>query len=307
MRIGNGLLTAAACVALIGCGGGGGSGGGTSAAPSPSPTPDPSPTPAPVPSPPGVGTAALAGAINGSTLRLQKACTSAPIVYSGGMVSGLQAIVPATVSADTANYSTAGPTSLTYQGEQHFQVRGNPEFAFYESPSAFALAIVNTTTFAAPAVTFGYGTRGGLCFFAAGLAATVPVGQLVYDGTVDGLAQSGSGTRRLIKSSADATMNFAAGSGTLSILLKGYPDAFGPLAGQAQGTIGSLTANLTLTGTTVTAANVTGPAGYSGTMQGELVGATGMALAFQLRNATGEVIFGAVALDGAAGRGAWDY
>ncbi len=309
MRIGKGLFAAAACGALLACGG-----GGTPApspaptpTPTPTPTPNPSPTPAPTPGPKPTGSPDLAGATNGSTLRLQRACTTAAITYSSGRVSGLQSIVPATVSTTTMVYTSLAPERFAYEGEEHFLAGENAEFLFYDSLSDFPLAIVNTATFPAPAVTFGYGARGGLCFFAGGLAATFPTGTLIYDGTVDGLAQSASGTLRLVKSSADVTMNFAAGTGTLSVVLKGYPNAFAPLTGQTQTTIGTLTANLTVSGTTVTASGVTGPSGYTGTAQGELVGATGMALAFQLRNPGGDVIWGAVAVDGAPGRAAWNY
>lgn len=317
MNLAKGLLVAVACGALAACGGGGSTAPAPSPAPgpsptptptpSPTPTPDPSPTPAPTPGPRPTGSPNLAGATDGSTLRLQRACTTAAVTYASGRVSGLQAIVPATLSASTMAYTAAAPARLTYEGEAHFLSSENAEFLFYDSLSDFPLAIVNTAVFPAPAVTFGYGARGGLCFFAGGLTATVPTGTLVYDGTVDGLAQGAGGTLRLIRSSADVTMDFAANSGTLSLVLRGYPDAFAPLTGQTQTTIGTLTANLTVSGTTVTATGVTGPAGYTGTVQGELVGATGMALAFQLRNAGGDVIWGAVAVDGATGRAAWNY
>lgn len=315
MLILRGLLAAAACGALVACGGGGGSSGSPAPSPAPTPapsptptpTPDPSPTPAPTPGPRPTGSPSIAGASNGATLRLQQACTSAAIVYSAGRVSGLQSVLPATLATTTMVYTSTSPERFAYQGEEHFLAGENAEFLFYDSLSDFPLAIINTATFPAPAVTFGYGARGGLCFFAGGLAASVPTGTVVYDGTVDGLAQSAGATRRLIKSSADVTMNFAAGTGTLSLTLKGYPDAFAPLTGQTQTTIGTLTANLTLNGTQVTASNVAGPAGYTGTIQGELVGATGMALSFQLRNAGGDVIWGAVAVDGSPGRAAWNY
>lgn len=312
MQLGKGLFAAAACGALLACGGGGTTAPpapspGPSPAPTPTPMPNPGPTPAPTPGPIPTGSPNLAGARDGATLRLQRACTTAAITYSGSRVTGLQSIVPATLSATTIVYTALPPDRLAYEGEEHFFANLTPDFGFYESISNFPLAVASTALFSAPTVTFGNGARGGLCFFAAGLPATVPTGNLTYDGTVDGLAQSAAGTRRLIRSSADVTMNFTAGTGTVSLVLKTLPDAFAPSSGQLQTTLGTLTGNLTLNGTQVTVSNIAAPSGYTGTMQGELVGTAGMALAFQLRNGAGDVIWGAVAVDGSAGRAAWDY
>jgi hypothetical protein len=112
---------------------------------------------------------------------------------------------------------------------------------------------------------------------------------------------------RLFSSDASAKFEPALAKGTVTITLSGFPAAFESPAGQNRVAIGTLTAELAVSGTQVTATTISGLPGYTGTMAGELVGERAMALAFQLRASDGSVVWGIVALDNESCQGCWDY
>jgi hypothetical protein len=164
----------------------------------------------------------------------------------------------------------------------------------------FNLSVVKIAAFGAPSVTFGMTDFTKPCFFAGGLPAGTRTGIVPYRGTGDGLAQTATATHRLLLSPAEATVNHTTGSGTFQLQLRGYPSAFTDTSVQTAVPLGTLSANLTLIGDRVEPAALSGLAGYTGTVTGQLVFTTGLALVFEVHNAAGEVTWGAVALDSAA-------
>lgn len=310
MRVFPNLSVLPVALAIASCGGGGGTSPTPSATVTPTPSPSPTPSPTPTPSPSSTGTVAnFAGAQVGSQLQVRRACSSAPVLYVNGAISGLQSIGTVTLGAtETAMFQAGTLDQISIFGETfNRSSRGDENFTLFESLSDFTVAFVNTTASPPPSATFGYTDRTSLCFFAAGLTPSSPAIQAGYDGRVDGLYQTPSGTQRLFASTADATVNVSTGTGTLKLQLAGYPGSFPDFKAQTPTAIGTVTANLAINSSQVTVSSISGPSGFTGTLVGQLAGSDGMILVFELHDGSGSVLWGAAALDNASCRGCWDY
>jgi hypothetical protein len=137
------------------------------------------------------------------------------------------------------------------------------------------------------------------CFFAA--TPSTPVDDLAqfneYSGVADGLAQIGGITRRLFGSKAVLTYSASAGNYALDLDLEGLPDAFADPQGQTAAPLGKVTGVLVRNGREFSN-NVSGPSGFSGTIDGRLgANGYGAVFVFDLRNAAGDRIFGSIATD----------
>ena len=89
--------------------------------------------------------------------------------------------------------------------------------------------------------------------------------------------------------------------------LEGYAAPFPDFSTESRAALGTVTANLSVTGTQVIATGITGLTGYSGTITGKLVGADGMILVFELHDSSGNVVWGSAAMDNPTCTGCWDY
>ena len=214
-----------------------------------------------------------------------------------------------TVQAPETGRFLTGPDRIEAFGDTFLRVptADSRQFSLFGSLSDFSMAVVNTLATLPPSATYGYTDRTTLCFYATGLAPPSNALQAGYDGRADGLFQTAAGARRLYGSVVDATVNSAAGTGTLTMELTAYASAFPDLAAQTPTPVGKVTANLIFADGQVTASGITAPAGFTGTIAGEIVGPDGLILVFEFRDAAGSVIWGAAALDNFVCRGCWDY
>jgi len=296
-----------AALVLAACDGSGGSGGGAMiAAPTPSPSPAPAPVPSPSPSPSASSSPNLAGATDGSTLQIRRACSSAQVVYQNGRIAGV-GVSPITLPSVTSAQYMLTPDRIISLGQTFYKGTATQQFTLFESLADFSFVVVNRPAGTASSSTYGLTDAGGLCFFAGGLPATSTTLSSSYEGRLDGLLQFSDFTIRLFPSQVTATINPATGTGTLQVNLAGYSNAFSDFSGQIVLPMQPFTANLTVNGTQVVGSSISGLNGYSGTMAGELVGQRGMALAFELHNSFGEVVWGVIALNDGACQGCWDY
>lgn len=298
-------------IALAGCGGGESSGGSVAVAPtpspSPSPTPSPSPSPSPTPSSSASVTANLAGAVNGSALTLQRACSSAKLQYVNGQISDILDITPITLPAATNVQFFSGQDRIVGLGDTFYRGATGTLFTPFGSLSDFTMLIANKSGAATPSSTFGFTDRTTPCFFAAGLPAAPSAALSTnYEGRVDGLNQFDAFVQRLYSSNATAVMDLATRTGKLTLELFAYSQAFGDFTKLQRNRLLPITADLTVSGTQVTGSNLTGWSGYSGTLTGHLVGVRGMALAFEMHSGS-DVVWGAIALDDPSCSGCWDY
>lgn len=294
-----------AIVAQSGCGGSGGNDVAPGVIASPAPTP--SPSPAPSPSPTSTSTN-LAGAQAGDTLQFTSVCSPAAPVYQNGAITGLQTIEPAALQPSSTARYLGGPERIDAFGGTFYRADNGTWFDRFQTLDDFTLNVARRTASASPEVTFGYTDRTSLCFFAGGLPVnTSSALQVGYTGTVDGLMQTSSATLRLFSSDASATFQTTQAKGTVTLTLSGYTAPFVDQTAPDRVDIGTVTAELAVNGSQVTATTISGLPGYTGTMSGEIVGQRAMALAFQLHAADGSVVWGIVALDNESCQGCWDY
>jgi hypothetical protein len=301
---------------LAGCGGEGSGQPPVAAAPGPAsgPTPAPSPTPTPAISPdPKFANASLGEEVYGPA-----SCGVAPVSHdASGAVTGVGVI------SDTFNELTFG---ITYVAKDTYKVQSNDYLGFTinfrpETRQAFPSPAYVRFADPLPAelllsqldlqfVVLGSYASGSHCIFAAGLAAgPLPSVAVNYSGVVDGIAQIDGGQWRIFDASGEGAkmdFDFASRQGTLSFRLIRRSDPFGNFQGANPVDLGTVTANLTLEqGRTTFSAPVSG-AGYTGTVRGQFldkgtsklgagVGGAGVAVVYDLRSPTGNLIYGAVA------------
>jgi hypothetical protein len=241
-------------------------------------------------------------------LQVRLACSSAPLIYRGGTLFDIGGTTSITLPAAASLQFVTGPDRLIGFGDTYYRGTTEQYFTPFVSLSDFTVQLANTPDGTAPSATYGFSDRGGLCFFAAGLPATAATAiASSYVGRLDGLHQFDAFTQRLFPSKVTATMDPVSGTGTIALNLASYSSPFTDFSKQTAGALLPITANLAVNGTHVTANSVTGFPGYTGAMSGELVGQRGMALVFELHNAAGDVIWGAIALDDPSCKGCWDF
>jgi hypothetical protein len=191
--------------------------------------------------------------------------------------------------------------------------RASPTVAFDQFLKAgddeFSIAKINALSGTRTFATHGVYYSPGLCFFAAGLpAGPIPAsGRGDYGVIVDGVAKVRNETLRLLPSYSGSSLavDFDARTAALTLVLSGRPNPFGEFADQPSTTITTATASLALYqgGRSFDTAPLIGSGGYSGTVNGFLVGDTrnvsgsggsAAVFTFELKNTAGEVIFGTI-------------
>lgn len=305
--------------AIAGCGGEG-SGSPVASAPGPvaGPAPVPSPAPAPTPSPTPARDPKFANASIGDTVVGPASCGFAPVSRdSSGAVTGIGEI------RETFNEITY---EIAYLGTDRYRIQSNDYLGF-----TMTFGPENRQSFPSPAyvryahpvpaelllsqfdllfVMLGSYADAGHCFFAAGLpTTTLPGGDLRYSGVVDGIAQIDGRVWRVFDPSTHGTrmdFDFARASGTLSFRLLRRAEPFGDFQASSAVDLGTVTATVALEpGQTTFTAPLAG-AGYVGTVRGRFVdngtsklgkgvGGAGVALVYDLRSPTGDMVYGAVA------------
>lgn len=314
------LMAAASLIGLIaGCGGDSGSGGsvgggtGVIITPTPVPLPPTTPPPPPLPSIP-----RLVGAMPGESLGGLLACAKDPaVVNSQGHVTGLPVLTGAKID-NTIMLRFNGTDSYAVVDINGFGAgsafaptdkRTSPTVAFDQflsGGSEFYIARNNSLSGSRTFATHGLlNEYGSLCFFAAGLpAASLPTSGIAeYGVVVDGIAQIGGQTQRLLPSFSGSSLvvNFATRTASLELNLSGRANAFEEFGNQPSTTLTSASASLQFQGGGAGATALSGIGGFSGTVRGLLVGDTqntsgfggsGAVFTFELRNAAGDVIFG---------------
>lgn len=312
----------AALLFCVACGGGG-SGGSppTTAAPSPiaTATPIPSPSPSPSPSPlPSPSLPRLIGAAPGEQLVGVMACATDETIHDSlGRLTGMRSLTGAKID---------NLLGLTYRGVDSYaldvngfggssfaptdkRVSSNAAYDQFANPTQGELFILRnggqagTRTF----TTLGLDNSAGLCFFALGRRADglpqYPDDEHVL--TVDGIARQGDQLLRLFGSGGTMRVNIQTREVALTLRISGRSEPFGDFAGRDPREITTATANLSYNGggsfplTVLRTGN-----GYAGSITGffttpgaDAVGAggAGAVLTFELRNAQGDIILGAVA------------
>lgn len=313
------MLAVAALTAIQGCGGDDQPPSGPIAVPAPTPAPTPAPsqpaTPTPAPSsglPP-----ILAGARIGETVSGPLVCSDGALTLDAeGAVIGVGPISRAQidtslsiryVAADTFVLDLNGFGGGTY-GPALKRSYPTAEYLRFADPlrGEFLLAR-NGLAY----VTSGVAAESGLCMYAAGLPAlTLPTGVVSYVGLVDGFGVVSGQQVRLSAANVDASLDFARGTGQLSFQLMRSAIAAGSRVtnpGTAPAVLATVTANLTIAPTSRTLSGTASGGGYAGTVKGSFVsqgqsvlgpgiGGTGIALVFELRSASGDILYGALPL-----------
>ena len=310
---------------LPGCGGGS-SGSGSSPiavapAPSPSLTPTPAPTPTPTPAAIRVG-----GASPGQSLIGNEACARDAVTRdSQGHVTALPSLSGAKID---------NSLRLTYRDIDSYALDingfGGSSFtpADKRSPPTRSLfhQFLNTTqgefliardgSFENGVfTTMGLDNSTGLCFFAVGLPIdALPTDAVaIYNGWIDGVGQIAGQTTRLLSSSGSVRLNTQNRLATVELFLDGlggnpFGDPFGDIGSQFSQEITVATAVLQLLPNgAFSLAALTARNGFTGTITGTLVsraagnglggGGAGSVFTFELRNAQGDVLFGAFAAE----------
>lgn len=310
-------LVASAGLALLGCGGAGQDE--SIAAPPVTVAPVPPTavqTPAPsLPEP----SKSIAGAMPGGLLGGGLACVRDPVaVDASARVTALNTLTGASIGNQMV---------LFYAGKDRFsldvngfggsrfepadkQVSSNAayaqfanatqgEFFLFESGGPFG-----SSTFA----TLGMYNYAGLCFFAVGVEAnslpTVGVGD--YFAGADGVARVGGQTLRVFGTTGNLDVQYASQVATLTLTVVGRGDPFGAFTARPAVELTTVTANLRVRGYSFESISVSGSNGYTGTVSGFFVGneanasgvgGSGAVFTFELRNAQGDMIVGAVAAE----------
>ena len=295
--------------ALASCGGGGGNDSASApviAAVPPAPAPAPAPPPpGPTPAPPVVR---IAGALPGDTLVGLQTCPSGSSLSNGsGHIYNFE--------ADTRAPSDFG-IALTYRAVDSYSliVEGLGSTAFspadkVSSPKSpydqflrgSEFFILKNTTFA----TLGLDNSFILCFFAVGLKPpSLPqTGTGDYVARADGIAAVGGQNLRLFGTEGRLNVNYATGAASLELTITGRGNPFEDFLSQPATNITVMNATLQLQDGAFAKAAVSGTGGYTGTIIGRLVsngentsgsGGAGAVFTFELRNAQGNVVTGAV-------------
>ena len=148
--------------------------------------------------------------------------------------------------------------------------------------------------------TYGLLGYGYLCFYAAAPARPdQPIGTFTgYRGYSDGLSQIDGDADRLYGSTFVATLTGDNGIYQIEVDLKSVEDAFAEPLGQTSQSLGKATGSLTYANGQFSGV-LTGPQGFSGTIGGQVQGRlnAGALLTFELSDASGDRIWGAVAAD----------
>jgi hypothetical protein len=161
-----------------------------------------------------------------------------------------------------------------------------------------------------PFGSFTFGTLGldnsaGLCFFAAGLQPpSIPFsGTGDYFARADGIARVGGQTLRLFGTTGVLDVNYGTGAGSIQLAITGRGNAFGDFTSQPATGITMATATLQFKSGAFASSVLSGSNGYTGTIMGQLVsntanvsgsGGAGAVFTFELKNAQGDIITGAV-------------
>lgn len=314
---------------LPGCGGGS-SGSGTSPiavapAPSPSSTPTPTPTPAPTPSPTPAAIR-VGGASPGQSLFGNVACARDTVTRdSQGHVTALPSLSGATINnslelayRDVDSYALDingfGGSSFTPADKRNPPSRSL--FHQFLNPTQGEFLIARDGSFENGVfTTMGLDNSQGLCFFAVGLPIdALPTDAVaIYNGWIDGVGQIAGQTARLLSSSGRVRLNTQTRLATVELFLDrldGDPfgDQFGNIGNQFSEEITVATAVLQLLPNGLFSLSaLTAGNGWTGTITGTLVsraadnsfggGGAGAVFTFELRNAQGNVLFGAFAAE----------
>ncbi len=321
------LAVLAICSTVGGCSGGSSDsavGGPVGVAPAPAPSPSPSSTPTPTPSPTPAGPRFL-GAAPGEVLAGTLACArDNDVVHDAqGRVTGLRSL--------SSGAKIGNGLGLTYLGTDSYNldVNGfggsafaptdrvastNRVYSQFLNPTQGEFDIwQGDTMFGGPTfTTIGLDNSSGLCFFAVGRGAD-GLPQVQGDKhflTLDGVGRVGDQTLRLFGSGGGMTVDIEAQEVVLELRLSGRDDPFGDFTTRPTKDITSATVTLRYDSrgafglSPLTATN-----GYSGSITGFFTtpaanavggGGAGAVFTFELRNAQGDAMFGAIASE--AGR-----
>ena len=320
------LVAIAVALASCGDGGGGAAGGGAVVvAPTPSPT---STTPTPVPTP--LSTAAIAGALQGQSLRTAEACARGTFSFAGSppRLSGIGTIT----SVGAFNGAAGNGLDIVYRGPDsydlvfgfddlglirpgdkrmsataaydNFNLGNGYEFEIYRNIGARSLQRVTMGREGSP-ITADPTATGYTCFYAAGLNDTsLPTsGTTDYAGFADGIALIDGKATRLFGSAAVVSLDYAARTGTVRIDLASRDTPFGEfLAGPAT-PIGRTTWQFKLSSNPsfanyVEPVSIEGPGQATGDFPGiAFGGGAAIGLVFALTTPNGDRVFGSVAVE----------
>ncbi len=289
----------------------------------PTPSPTPTPTPTPTPAPPSDANLAGATTLN-TTLNALMNCGGTAVRNDAGLLSNITGSTDTAVktakilykAADTFDVSIDSDTAVNFLPAN--RVEANAHALTWLKPSPFKqLEFIRKDKFPAPTVTLGTysdtavtgstAATAGVCFFGAGFAASgIPTtGTKTYFAYADGLARdSNSAKRLLLVSHGTVALDAANKKATITIqfVTIDNPEGKGPfidLTGRSTTQFITGTASLTTEGATLKAGTFTGTNGYTGTIYGSFVGASGMILPFELHTSTGERVWGMIAADSA--------
>lgn len=313
--------------ALPGCGGGSSGSGGNPVAVAPAPSPSSTPTPAPTPTPsPTPAAIRVGGASPGQSLVGNEACARDAVTRdSQGHVTALPSLSGAKID---------NSLRLTYRDVDSYALDingfGGSSFApadkrtpptrslFHQflNPTRGEFLIARDGSFGNGVfTTMGLDNSTGVCFFAVGLPidALPTDGVAIYYGWIDGVGQIAGQTTRLLSSSGSVRLNTQTRLATVELFLDrlgGDPfgDPFGDIGSQFSQEITVATAVLQLLPNgAFSLAALTARNGSTGTITGTLVsraadnglggGGAGAVFTFELRNAQGDVLFGAFAAE----------
>lgn len=306
-------------LALAGCGGGGSQSGAAASAPQVAAAPAPGPSPTPIPSPTFLPVIVVAGAEPGQSLEALLACARNPATQNAdGRAIGLASLSGAKIDNSAAiAYSAADTSQFDVNGfggagfapadkhpsptaaYDHFLTRLGDELYIFRNGSAGSLLFA----------TLGlYNEAEGLCFFAAGLRPpSLPSGAPGdYFARADGIAMIGGQPSRLFGTHGTLDIDFSTGAATFRLDLVGRGDPFGEFLDRPSAPIATVTAPLQLRNGESFFSDRLAGGGYTGTVIGRLVsnsrntggtGGAGAIFVFELSDAQGNVIFGAVAAE----------
>jgi hypothetical protein len=156
--------------------------------------------------------------------------------------------------------------------------------------------------------TQGLYNESALCFYAVGLAPpSLPSNRVIdYYGFTDGFGVFSGQQQRLYLGRVSLRMDFATGKGVLTAALEAREDPFGSYPTASLYEVDGVTANLELASGTSSFSDATlSGTEYSGHIVGKLVsnnqnvlgtGGAGAVFVFELTSASGDILYGAMAL-----------
>ena len=330
---------AALALALAACGGGSsgsaaGGGGAVAVAPTPTPAPTATSTPIPTPTPTSFSTAAIAGALPGQSLRTAQACAFGDFTFAGSppRLSGIGTIYDTGAFNGAFNGAAGNGLDIVYRGSDsydlifgfddvglirpgdkrpsataaydNFNLGNGFEFEIYRNVGAQSLQRVTIGREGSPIGADPKAT-GYTCFYAAGLSDTsLPgSGTTNYAGFADGIALIGGKASRLFGSTATASLDYAARTGTLRIDLAGRDAPFGEFLDAAATPSGRTTIQFKLSSNPgfanyVEPVSIEGPGPATGDFTGiAFDGGAAIGFVFTLTLPNGDRVFGVAAVE----------